>query len=275
MATPCRASYPARSDCHVHLTVSAIDRLALAQAPFALRRCPEPARHARGRNHHRTCRSGPWKFYGPTVCSFTSPPMHFRMARPARQRRRVSAPLPSCPSLTAPPWSSSLSWPPSALSRSWSRIGFRSMPLPMLKISPNEPTSSGRSLSSRDGPPRAADGLGLAADHHPGLRRAQAAPAPRHRRDDHHHPGRAAIAAAGSAAAGDGRGTAVVRALAAVLAAPNEQIAVLEKQVDTHFSPHPDAEIILSRTGNGTRTRPPVKSSGSRPTTARTRGPAD
>jgi Family of unknown function (DUF5709) len=39
--------------------------------------------------------------------------------------------------------------------------------------------------------------------------------------------------------------------------------------VDTHFSPHPDPEIILSRTGTGTRTRPPVTSSGSRPTTAR------
>jgi hypothetical protein len=69
-------------------------------------------------------------------------------------------------------------------------------------------------------------------------------------------------------------GAAVVRALASVLNAPNEQITVLERQVDTHFSPHPDAEIILSRTGTGTRTRPPVTSSGSRPTTARTRGPA-
>jgi hypothetical protein len=69
-------------------------------------------------------------------------------------------------------------------------------------------------------------------------------------------------------------GAAVVRALAAVLTAPNEQITVLEGQVDTHFSPHPDAEIILSRTGTGRRTRPPVTSSGSRPKTARTRGPA-
>jgi hypothetical protein len=43
----------------------------------------------------------------------------------------------------------------------------------------------------------------------------------------------------------------VVRALAAVLTAPSEQITVLEGQVDTHFSPHPDAEIILSRTGLG------------------------
>ena len=33
-------------------------------------------------------------------------------------------------------------------------------------------------------------------------------------------------------------GAAVVRALAAVLTAPNEQITVLEGQVDTHFSPH-------------------------------------
>ncbi len=69
-------------------------------------------------------------------------------------------------------------------------------------------------------------------------------------------------------------GAAVVRALAAVLTAPSEQITVLEGQVDTHFSPHPDAEIILSRTGTGRRTRPPVTSSGSRPPTARTRGPA-
>jgi len=69
-------------------------------------------------------------------------------------------------------------------------------------------------------------------------------------------------------------GAAVVRALAAVLTAPNEQITVLEGQVDTHFSPHPDAEIILSRTGTGRRTRPSVTSSGSRPPAARTRGPA-
>ena len=83
-----------------------------------------------------------------------------------------------------------------------------------------------------------------AAARQPGRDVVQAAPAPRHRRD------------------------------APVLTAPNEQITVLEGQVDTHFSPHPDAEIILSRTGTGRRTRPPVTSSGSRPTTARTRGPA-
>ena len=58
-------------------------------------------------------------------------------------------------------------------------------------------------------------------------------------------------------------GAAVVRALAAVLTAPNEQITVLEGQVDTHFSPHPDAEIILTGTGTGTgtRKRTPVTSS--------------
>ncbi len=74
----------------------------------------------------------------------------------------------------------------------------------------------------------------------------------------------------------------MVRALAAVLTAPNEQMpqtvplrhpsrngsyllmsssgaeqmaaaqsTVLEGQVDTRFSPHPDAEIILSRTRIG------------------------
>jgi hypothetical protein len=99
----------------------------------------------------------------------------------------------------------------------------------------------------------------------------------------------------------------VVRALAAVLTAPNEQMpqtvplrhpsrngsylimsssgagqmaaaqrfTVLEGQVDTRFSPHPDAEIILSRTRIGMSTRPPVDISGSRPTMARTCGPAD
>ena len=44
---------------------------------------------------------------------------------------------------------------------------------------------------------------------------------------------------------------AVVRALAGVLTALNEQITVLEGQVDAHFSPHPDAEIILSQPGLG------------------------
>ncbi len=53
-----------------------------------------------------------------------------------------------------------------------------------------------------------------------------------------------------------------------------QRFTVLEGQVDTRFSAHPDAEIILSRTRTGTRMRPPVTSSGSRPTTARTRGPA-
>jgi transposase len=44
---------------------------------------------------------------------------------------------------------------------------------------------------------------------------------------------------------------AVVRSLAAVLTALNEQITVLEGQVDAHFSPHPDAEIIVSQPGLG------------------------
>jgi hypothetical protein len=44
---------------------------------------------------------------------------------------------------------------------------------------------------------------------------------------------------------------AVVRALAAVLAALNEQITVMEAQVDAHFRAHPDAEIILSQPGLG------------------------
>jgi transposase len=44
---------------------------------------------------------------------------------------------------------------------------------------------------------------------------------------------------------------AVVRALAAVLTALNEQIKVMERQVEAHFRPHPDAEIILSQPGLG------------------------
>jgi hypothetical protein len=44
---------------------------------------------------------------------------------------------------------------------------------------------------------------------------------------------------------------AVVRSLTAVLATLNEQITVLEGQVDAHFRPHPDAEIIMSQPGLG------------------------
>jgi transposase len=44
---------------------------------------------------------------------------------------------------------------------------------------------------------------------------------------------------------------AVVRALTAVLAALNEQITALEGQVDAHFAPHPDAEILRSQPGLG------------------------
>jgi len=44
---------------------------------------------------------------------------------------------------------------------------------------------------------------------------------------------------------------AVVRSLTAVLAALNEQITVLEGQVDAHFRPHPDADIIMSQPGLG------------------------
>jgi transposase len=44
---------------------------------------------------------------------------------------------------------------------------------------------------------------------------------------------------------------AVVRSLTAVLTTLNQQIKLMEDQVDAHFRPHPDAEIILSQPGLG------------------------
>ena len=44
---------------------------------------------------------------------------------------------------------------------------------------------------------------------------------------------------------------AAVRALAAVITTLNEQIMVMERQVQAHFSQHPDAEIISSQPGLG------------------------
>jgi hypothetical protein len=44
---------------------------------------------------------------------------------------------------------------------------------------------------------------------------------------------------------------AVVRSLIAVITTLSEQIKALEGQVDAHFSPHPDAEIIWSQPGLG------------------------
>ena len=44
---------------------------------------------------------------------------------------------------------------------------------------------------------------------------------------------------------------AVVRSLTAVITAVSEQVKVLEGQVQTHFSQHPDAEIITSQPGLG------------------------
>jgi transposase len=44
---------------------------------------------------------------------------------------------------------------------------------------------------------------------------------------------------------------ATVRALTAVIAALNEQVKVLERQVRDHFGRHPDAEIYLSQPGMG------------------------
>jgi len=44
---------------------------------------------------------------------------------------------------------------------------------------------------------------------------------------------------------------AVVRSLTAVITTLSEQIKILESQVAAHFSPHPDAEIILSQPGLG------------------------
>jgi hypothetical protein len=44
---------------------------------------------------------------------------------------------------------------------------------------------------------------------------------------------------------------AVVRALAAVIVTLNQQAKVLESEVEAHFRPHPDAEIILSQPGLG------------------------
>jgi len=44
---------------------------------------------------------------------------------------------------------------------------------------------------------------------------------------------------------------AVVRSLIAVITTLSEQIKVLERQVDAHFSQHPDAEIIASQPGLG------------------------
>jgi Transposase/Transposase IS116/IS110/IS902 family len=46
-------------------------------------------------------------------------------------------------------------------------------------------------------------------------------------------------------------GAAAVRALTAVITALNIQITMLEGQVEAHFRPHPDAEIILSQPGLG------------------------
>jgi transposase len=44
---------------------------------------------------------------------------------------------------------------------------------------------------------------------------------------------------------------ATVRAAAAVISVLNEQIAVMEAQVESHFGEHPDAEIIVSQPGLG------------------------
>jgi len=44
---------------------------------------------------------------------------------------------------------------------------------------------------------------------------------------------------------------AVVRALTAVITALNTQIKMMEGQVEAHFLPHPDAEIIMSQPGLG------------------------
>jgi hypothetical protein len=44
---------------------------------------------------------------------------------------------------------------------------------------------------------------------------------------------------------------AVVRALTAVIATLNQQIAALQGQVEAHFLVHPDAEIVLSQPGLG------------------------
>ncbi len=43
----------------------------------------------------------------------------------------------------------------------------------------------------------------------------------------------------------------MVRSLIAVITTLSEQIKVLQGQVDAHFSPHPDAEIIRSQPGLG------------------------
>jgi hypothetical protein len=44
---------------------------------------------------------------------------------------------------------------------------------------------------------------------------------------------------------------AVVRSLTAVITALNQQIKIMERQVETHFRQHPDAEIIASQPGLG------------------------
>jgi Transposase/Transposase IS116/IS110/IS902 family len=44
---------------------------------------------------------------------------------------------------------------------------------------------------------------------------------------------------------------AVVRALTSVITALSQQITIMQGQVETHFSQHPDAEIILSQPGLG------------------------
>jgi hypothetical protein len=44
---------------------------------------------------------------------------------------------------------------------------------------------------------------------------------------------------------------ATVRAQVAILTVLNEQVAVMEEQVDAHFSKHPDAELFLSQPGLG------------------------
>jgi hypothetical protein len=44
---------------------------------------------------------------------------------------------------------------------------------------------------------------------------------------------------------------ATVRALIAVLATLNEQVAILQRQVEAHFGRHPDAEVITSQPGLG------------------------